>query len=113
MKIYIKSSRYVYEGSIADRYGNILIRDAEFYTNATSFKKAKSNVLSQAKKRLGLKQSAYLKLCRPENLEETIDYNEQPAEGQETQYCPNCGTPLTDGGFCPKCYAEGDESNYS
>lgn len=111
MKIYIKSNRYIYEGSIADQFNNILIRDAVFYSNAVSEAKAKSNILSQAKARLKLKQSAYLKLLN--DVEELPDFNEQPLEGQDIARCPECGTRLTDGGYCPKCYSEGDETNYN
>ena len=62
MKVYIKSSRYVYEGSIADMYGNIIIRDIVLYTYATSEARARNNILSQAKAKRNLKQSAKLKL---------------------------------------------------
>ena len=101
MKIYIKSNRYIYKGSIADQFNNILIRDAVFYSSA----------VSEAKARLKLKQSAYLKLLN--DVEELPDFNEQPLEGQDIARCPECGTRLTDGGYCPKCYSEGDETNYN
>lgn len=107
MKIYIRANRYIYEGSIADRFDNILIRDAVFYSSAVSEAKAKSNILSQAKARLKLKQSAYLKLLN--DVEELPDFGEEPAPGQDIARCPECGTRLTDGGYCPRCYEYGDE----
>jgi len=108
MKLYIKStSEYRYCGSVADRFGNIKIRDWECSTRASSIDQARNNILFQAKKRLGLKPTAFLKLTKPDNIEDLTPIEE------DNSRCPNCGTPLTDGGFCPRCYAEGDESNYS
>ena len=111
MKVYIKSSRYVYEGSIADMYGNIVIRDVVLYTYATSEARARNNILSQAKAKRNLKQSAKLKLLG--DVEELIDFTEEAAPGQDILRCPHCGTQLSDGGYCPKCYAYGNETNYS
>ena len=81
MKVYIKSSRYVYEGSIADMYGNIVIRDVVLYTYATSEARARNNILSQAKAKRNLKQSAKLKLLG--DVEELIDFTEEAAPGQD------------------------------
>jgi len=113
MKIYIKSSKYSYQGSVADKFGNIRIRDSYFETIANSEAEAKRNILSQAKRRLGLKNSAYLKLVSPEKIDECVDNAVETYSGQDRIYCPNCGMRLTDGGFCPNCYSEGDETNYS
>ena len=98
------NSEYIYIGAVADRYNNILIRDGQFYTVTGSFQEVRRNILSQAKRRLGLKQSAFLKLTRPDDIEMLVE--------TDIQYCPECGTQLTDGGYCPNCYTEGDETNY-
>lgn len=111
MKIYIRSSKYCYIGNVEDKFGKILIRDGEFYTSAPSIKKAESNILSQAKGLLNLKQSAYLKLCNPDKIEEVLE--EEPTIEDNIEYCPECGYRLSDGGYCPRCYAYGDESNYN
>ena len=94
---------YIYIGCIEDRFHNILIRDKEFYTVASSVGEARRNILSQAKQRLGLNQSTYLRLTHPENIEILLP---------SAKFCPECGTRLTDGGYCPNCYIEGDETNY-
>ena len=112
MKIYIKSTTYSYNGSVEDKFGNVVIRDGSFYTTANSIAKARNNFLSQAKYLLRLKQSAYLKLSRPDDIEEVVDLEEEPADGQDYAYCPECGTRLTDGGYCPNCYEEGNETQY-
>lgn len=107
MKLYIKSTTvYKYNGSIKDKFGNILIRDAEFTTSADDKATAKRNILYKAKKQLGRKPSFYLELCSPENLiEKTYSFD-------RVARCPHCGTQLSDGGYCPKCYAYGNETNY-
>lgn len=105
MKIYIKSNRYVYNGSIADRFNNIVIRDTVLHTSASTKGKAQANILSQAKKMLHLSQGAYLKLLKDvEEIPETIT--------NKRGKCEKCGWPLSDGGYCPRCYAYGDETNY-
>jgi hypothetical protein len=107
MKLYIKStSEYKYCGSVADRFGNILIRDWECKTRAGSIAQARNNILFQAKKRLGLKPTAFLKLTKPEDVEDLT-----PIDNSSPR-CPECGWPLSDGGYCPRCYAYGDETHY-
>jgi len=110
MKIYIKSnSEYEYCGSIKDQFGNILIREACIRTKASSLERARNNILYQAKKKLGLKPSAKLILCHPEAIEELMntDINQEIIPNRPR--CPECHTELTDGGYCPKCYLEGEE----
>lgn len=108
MKIYIRSSVYRYNGSVADKFGNIRIRDVEFTTAANSVEEAKRNILYQAKRRLGLRSTASLKLCSPNAIREV---EVEPIK--QIRHCPHCGTQLSDGGYCPKCYAYGNEINYS
>ncbi len=111
MKIYIKSSsEYEYCGSIKDQFDDILIRDKCFKTKASSIEQARNNILYQAKKKLGLKSNAKLILCKPDDIEELIEQDPYAETIPNRARCPECGTPLTDGGYCPKCYAEGDES---
>lgn len=112
MKIYIKSTTYSYNGSVEDKFGNVLIRDGSFYTQAKSKAKARANFLSQAKYLLRLEQSAYLKLSDPDAIEEEVDMNDTEVIDDGRSYCPECGTELTDGGYCPRCYSEGDETYY-
>ena len=112
MKIYIKSTistEYEYCGSIKDMFGNILIRDACIRTRAESIDKARSNILYQAKKRLGLKPAAKLILCNPNSVEELIETDINQETIPNRPRCPECHSELTDGGYCPKCYAEGKE----
>lgn len=109
MKIYIKSTTYRYSGSIEDKFGNIKIRDAEFETVAANLDEAKSNILYQAKRRLGLKPNVILKFCNPKGVKEVSTLS----TFQTVRRCPHCGTQLSDGGYCPKCYAYGNETNYS
>lgn len=108
MKLYIHASTtYEYCGSIKDQFGNILIRETCIQTKADSLEKARNNILYQAKKKLGLKPSAKLILCKPNGVYEVF---EEVDTLPNRPRCPECHTELTDGGYCPRCYAEGIES---
>lgn len=110
MKIYIKSTtstEYEYCGSIKDQFGNILIRDYCFKTQAKSIAEARNNILYQAKRKLGLKPSAKLLLCKPNDVYEIFGKEVETIPNRPR--CPECHTELTDGGYCPKCYLEGEE----
>lgn len=110
MKIYIKSTistEYEYCGNIKDQFGNILIRDACIRTRAKSISEARNNILYQAKKKLGLKPYAKLILSNPNGVYEVFEELETLPNRPR---CPECHTELTDGGYCPRCYAEGIES---
>lgn len=110
MKLYIKAieeQQYEYCGSVKDQFGNICIREACFQTRAKSLEEAKSNILYQAKRRLGLKPSAKLLLCKPDGVYEI--FGEEVETIPNRPRCPECHSELTDGGYCPICYMEGNE----
>ena len=114
MKIYCHTKpryKYTYRGNIYDfnRNPNVLIRDVEFTTVGLSLPNAVNNILYQARKRLGLAKNTKLLLDRDNVIrgERMSTLPERPI-----LYCQYCGSRLTDGGYCPNCYTEGDESNY-
>ena len=44
----------------------------------------------------------------PKVVDDTIAVEQEPEVFEEKPTCPDCGTRLTDGGYCPKCY-DGEE----
>ena len=111
MKRYIRSDIYTYTGYATDNFGNSLGKYT-LTTEAVSAKRAKTNFQHQIRKRLN----------RVEHFVVNIDENcirkstaIQPAPAgplefvnkEEKRRCPECGSRLTDGGYCPKC--EDDE----
>lgn len=107
MKRYIRSDIYNYTGYATDKFGNSLGKYT-LTTEALSPKRAKTNFQHQIRKRLN----------RVKHFVVNIDENRirkstaiQPAPAgpfefvnkEEKQRCPECGSRLTDGGYCPKC----------
>ena len=107
----IRATRYRYSGGFKDIRGYPQMTGVEFETTADSLQKAKSQILYQAKQRLYGGPFYKLFLIDPDGIEELPDTNpNQPVI--DVPVCKKCGTRLTDGGFCPKCYMEDDEATY-
>ena len=100
-----KVETYMYKGPI-DQFGKTVVWDWEGTTKAVSPAKELNNLRFQACAYLGLDVGSHrVKIeLDPDCLIKTNDEEEGYFDdSQITRVCDKCGTPLTDGGYCPKC----------
>ena len=100
-----KVETYMYKGPIY-QFGKTVVWDWEGTTKAVSEKQALNNLRFQAGAYLGLDVGSHrVKIeLDPDCLIRTSDEEEGYFdEFAERDVCDKCGTPLTDGGYCPKC----------
>ena len=100
------SETYIYYGGFYDINHRKVLPDEFFTTTANSIGEAKSHILKQAKDALGMPVYYKLSMIHPDNLSST-----QPLDVEDNHYCEECGSRLTDGGYCPIC-DDNDEEYY-
>lgn len=118
MKIYIysttniMSAKYWYASGFTDINGKSHYVGRWFETTATSIDEAKKNILYKAKQQLYGRADRRLSFIDPNGVEELLDDNpNQPVI--DIPHCEKCGTRMSDGMYCPKCYMEDDEAAYN
>ena len=90
---------YTYEGPIY-RFNKVYKPKTYLETMAVSTAQAVNNLIFKAAKEIGYDRSAGAQVSINIDL---INKEEEETGGKEVNRCEKCGTPLTDGGFCPKC----------
>lgn len=116
MKRYISSTTYTYRGYATDYFGNSL-GWFRLTTEAPTKEKAKTNFQYQI--RLLSEMSLNSVVNMDEGLIRKIHSiqpayhtsDDKPVDSPKILTCPNCGSRLSDGGYCPRCddgFEEGD-----